>query len=66
MMEDDEVPTFDGVLRGQRLHTMSCSDKIAKWNVLGLQGALLSHFMNPIYLSTITVGELRSPLILFV
>jgi len=44
--------------RGERTISMSCSDKIAMWNVVGIQGALLTHLISPIYLSSITVSDL--------
>lgn len=37
--------------------SMSCSDKIAVWNVVGMQGALASRVLKPIYISGIVIGD---------
>jgi len=55
-VEHNKFQTWIGLQFGNRLRTMCCSDKILKWNVIGLQGALLSHLIEPIYLSSISIG----------
>ena len=43
--------------RGERTLSMSCSDKIMRWCVLGINGGLLANFLDePIFLTSLIVG----------
>jgi len=55
-----QVTWYDLQSGAQNVRTMSCSDKIMRWNVLGLQGSLLSQYLEPIYLSSVTIGVFTS------
>ncbi|KAI1715500.1 adenosine-deaminase (editase) domain-containing protein [Ditylenchus destructor] len=37
--------------------SMSSSDKMLKWNAVGIQGCLLHHFIEPIFIESLAVGK---------
>lgn len=55
------IRTKPGRADSQASVSFSCSDKIALWNALGLQGGLLSNLFEPIHPDHIVVGGVEPP-----
>lgn len=43
--------------KGDRTMSLSCSDKILRWNFFGLQGCMLSTLIDPVYLESIVLCD---------
>lgn len=58
LLSDDWCPPGTSIVTLNKGSIHSCSDKLCRWNYLGIQGSLLSSMLEfPLFLSSLTVGR---------
>lgn len=60
MNVNEPSQSFDALQLGIRSKCLTCSDKLAKRCYLGIQGALLSRLIPPVFMSGIVIGNVFS------
>ena len=59
---EDPMDQIEGKIRikpgkGDRTLSLSCSDKFARWNMVGILGCMLASLIDPIYISHIIFAD---------
>lgn len=52
----DKVQTFEEMVSSGKVNVMSVADKMLKWNYMGVQGALLSYLIEPVFISNYCIA----------
>jgi DNA-binding CsgD family transcriptional regulator len=57
VLTSESTQSMGGLQLGDRATSQSCSDKVALWNVVGVQGALLSRLVDPVFIKGVVIGD---------
>ena len=64
LQTDEWCPVGTSIVGYNKGSIHSCSDKLCRWNIMGLQGSLLSSLLDePVFMDTITIGRKFTPCI---